>query len=103
MVILLPLFLTLLQNLESLIIKNGEIKKRTIKLLKELIFSIIDALLNFVKFTTADFLISIQEIVKADLDYEAETEIQSNEDLGEQVDGEQSNQSGKSEPNADKE
>lgn len=103
LVILLPLFLTLLQNLESLIIKNGEIKKRTIKLLKELIFSIIDALLNFVKFTTADFLISIQEIVKADLDYEAETEIQSNEDLGEQVDGEQSNQSGKSEPNADKE
>ncbi len=95
--ILLPLFFTLLQNLETLIKKNGEIKEKTANLISKLIFGIIEALLNFIKFTTADFLTSIQDIVKEDLNYEAETKKTSDEDLGERIDGEARNQSKESE------
>lgn len=87
LIILLPIFLTLLQNLETLIMKNDQVKKRTVKLLHKLIFGIIEALLNFIKFTTADFLISIQDIVSEDLDYDMGTEESSSENLGEQGDG----------------
>ncbi len=98
LIILLPLFLTLLQNLETLIMKNDQVKKRTVELLHELIFGIIEALLNFIKFTTADFLVSIQDIVKEDLNYRTESEKALDEDLGEHVDEKAGNQSGKSEP-----
>lgn len=97
--ILLPLFFALLQNLETLIKKNKEIKEKTVELISELIFGIIVALLNFIKFTTADFLISIQDIVREDLNYEMETE----KSLGEQEDGEANGQAGKSKSDANKE
>lgn len=98
LIILLPLFLTLLQNLETLIMKNDQVKKRTVELLHGLIFSIIEALLNFIKFTTADFLISIQDIVKEDLNYRMKSEKSLGEDLGECADEKTRNQSGESEP-----
>lgn len=98
LIILLPLFLTLLQNLETLIMKNDQVKKRTVELLHGLIFGIIEALLNFIKFTTADFLISIQDIVKEDLNYGTESEEELEENLGEHVDEKAGNKSERSEP-----
>lgn len=103
LIILLPLFLTLLQNLETLIMKNDQVKRRTVELLHGLIFGIIEALLNFIKFTTADFLMSIQDIVKEDLDYRTESEKVLDEDLGEHVDEKTGNQSGKSESDTNEE
>lgn len=103
LIILLPLFLTLLQNLETLIMKNDQVKRRTVELLHGLIFGIIEALLNFIKFTTADFLMSIQDIVKEDLDYRTESEKVLDEDLGEHVDEKTGNQSGKSESHTNEE
>lgn len=100
--ILLPLFFTLLQNLETLIRKNGELKEKTTKLIYGLIFGIIEALLNFIKFTTADFLISIQDIVREDLDNEKETDKPLGENLGEQENGTANTQSRESKADASK-
>lgn len=99
--ILLPLFFTLLQNLETLIKKNEEIRKKTIDIIYKIILGIIEAILNFIKFTTADFLISIQDIVKEDLDHGTEKPL--DEGLGEHVDGEEGKQSSESELNTSKE
>lgn len=103
LLILLPLFFTLLQNLETLIRKNEEIKEKTVNLIYELIISIIIALLNFIKFTTADFLISIQDIVREDLDCGVEIEKPLGVNLVEQEDGEANDQSRESEPDSNKE
>lgn len=93
LIILLPLFFTFLQNLEKLIIKDSRVKTEITEQLHSIIFSIIIALLNFIKFTTADFLTSIQDIVKADLEdnnaipheVHKEDQVQENQQLNQEI------------------
>lgn len=103
LIILLPLFLSLIQSLENLIMKDNKVKERTGELLRNIILGIIESLLNFIKFTTADFLTSIQEIVKEDLNDETEISECTDKDLGEKTnektDEREVSQSEESEPN----
>lgn len=67
LVIILPIFLTFLENLGGYIRKHTEIKDDIVKLIEDIAKDTVISLLSFIKFITSDFLTSIRNLVKGDL------------------------------------
>lgn len=93
-VILMPVFLTFLDNFRKYIAGMPHIKEEIVKMIRDIAFGIVISLLKYIKFVTADFLSSVGAIVEGDLNDEGtekmvEKTIRNNsEEIGRKKEGE---------------